>query len=114
MLFKIFSIIITVLFAWVIFPYKWIRNYKFKIRKKDAIRQCEEKAIINGCRCFVVQNGKEFHVGTRAEFRRWNTKNNRKVKKMFDFDYRNSIIYHFDTNGKAKFYERIAPKKRMG
>ena len=53
-------------------------------------------------------------VGTRAEFRRWNSKKNRKVKKMFDFDYRNSVVYHFDANGKAKYYERVAPKKRMG
>lgn len=112
--FKILSIIVTILFAWIIFPYKWIRNYAFRLRKDNAISECIVKASENGCRYYVVQNGKKFHVGTRAEFRRWNTKNNRKVKKMFDFDYRNSIVYHFDANGKAKYYERVAPKKRMG
>ena len=114
MLFKIFSIIITILFAWVIFPYKWIRNYAFSLRKEDAIRECIVKAIENGCRYYVVQNGNNFHVGTRAELRMWNGKNKRKFMPVLNIDYRNAIIYHCDANGNGHYYERDIAKKQMG
>lgn len=110
MTFKIFSIIVTVLFFWVIYPYKWVRNYRFKKRKDNAITECIVKAQDNGCRYFVVQNGREFYVGTRHDFRLWNTRNKKKMMPVMNFDYRNSIIYHCDSNGKCKQYERNAYK----
>lgn len=111
--FKILSIVFTVLFAWVFFPYKLIKIAIFKIRKKNAIRECEEKAISSGCRYYVVQNGEEFHVGKRAELRMWNSKNKRKFMPVLNIDYRNAIIYHCDANGIKHHYERNTVKKRV-
>lgn len=106
MLFKVFSIVVTALFCWIIYPYKWIRKWLFFRRKRKAVEECRKMALANGCRFYVVQNGLNFYVQNRYVLRKWNVKNRRKTHAAFDIDYRNAIVYHCDANGADKFYER--------
>lgn len=108
MAFKIFSIIFTVLFWWIIWPYKALRKLNFERDRDMAVVECKTLAIQNQKRHYVVQNGMHFHVQNRASFRRWNLKNKKKIQS---FDYRNALVYHCDANGKGFYYERNFVRK---
>lgn len=110
MWFKIFSIIITGLFFWIIYPYKLLRKLRFERNRDLAIVQCRVLAKQHQKRHYVVQNKNNFYVEKRDNLRQWNRKNKRNMMPVYDFDYRNAIVYHCDANGSEKYYERITKK----
>ena len=90
---KVLSYSIVILFCWIIFPYKWVMKFIFESNKAKAIRRCDDLSLKYNKQAYVVQNGREFYVGLRSEFRQTNSKVRRKLAKYLKFDYRNAIIY---------------------
>jgi hypothetical protein len=94
----ILSIILTILFCWIIYPFKWIKLLNFKLRKANAIRQAEQLTAETNKQVYVVQYRMRFKVGLRSEFRKHNSQIRRdldkEMKGFLDYDYRNGIIYH--------------------
>jgi hypothetical protein len=88
-------LIYAVSFIWI---FKKITRSVFNRRKKNAIKEANERNKAEKRKIFVMQIEKKFIVGTRAELRRYN-KTGRKVVKnlsgthLLDFDYRNAVIY---------------------
>lgn len=87
----------TILFCWVIYPYKWMKLLFLKIRiyqaKCEADFQCRQlnKAV------YVLQDNDEIIVSTRDKVRPIHTSMNKKLakqgKSFLDWDYRHAIIY---------------------
>lgn len=90
---KVLSVLIVVLFCWVIFPIKWVRSIVFKARKSAAIKEADELCRQTHKAAYVVQMGTRFAVGNRAEFRDWNKKAQRGRKRYLDIDYRHAVVY---------------------
>lgn len=90
---KALSYLFVIIFAPIIFPYKWIRQFQFAAEKAKAIKQCNELSLKWNKQAYVVQNGREFYVGLRSEFRQTNSKIRKQLAGYLDFDYRNAIIY---------------------
>jgi len=88
------SLICLILFFWIIYPYKWIKQAVFNLRKEKAIQQAKELSFEKGHKFFVVQNGIKFIVGDKKYFRTMNTKYKKSVKgTSIFFDYREAIIF---------------------
>lgn len=87
------SLIAVVLFCWVIYPYKWIRKALFRVRKRNAVREADQLCRETGKAAYVVQAGTQFYVGSRAQFREWNTKARKGKRRFLDIDYRHALIY---------------------
>lgn len=100
--FHFISIILTILFAPIIYPYKWIKLFSFNIRKANAIRQAEQLTADTNKQAYVVQYRMSFKVGLRSEFRQSNSRIRRdldkEMKGFLDYDYRNGIIYRTKVN----------------
>lgn len=87
----------------LIFPFTWlyhqVQKVNFLYQKRQAINKALSLHARNGKRYYVVQFNKNFLVGTREYFRRYNRKGKRIVRKntvarQVDFDYRRAIIFH--------------------
>ncbi len=88
------SFILLVLFCWIIYPYKWIKQAVFNHRKEKAIQKAKELNILWGRTFYVVQNGMSFFVGDRAYFRRKKIKWNKRLRNLgVETDYRKAIIF---------------------
>lgn len=98
----IVSIILLVLFFWIIYPYKWIKKLSFEVRKANTIRQAEQLSVNENKQVYVVQYRMRFKVGLRSDFRKANSKVRRELEKemkgFLDYDYRNGIIYRTKGN----------------
>jgi len=88
------SMICLILFFWIIYPYKWIKQAIFNHRKEKAIQEAKDLSFEKGHKFFVVQNGMKFLVGDKKYFRKMNTKYKKRIKgtQLF-FDYREAIIF---------------------
>lgn len=94
------SIILTVLFAWVIYPYKWIVRASFNRKKRKAVRKACKMSKDTGAIIYVVQWNDTFFVGKRGELRRIiNQYYGKRVHKrtavssrLLDVDFRNAIV----------------------
>lgn len=95
--FHILSILLLVLFFWVIYPVKWIKRLIFEVRKSNAIREAEDLSLKHNKQAYVVQYKMKFAVGLRSQFRQQNSKVRRKLADemngYLDYDYRNAIVY---------------------
>lgn len=87
------SWLLTVLFCWIIFPYKWTKKALFEAKKANAIREAEMISIERNKQVYVVQYRTDFIVGLRDEFRRKDSKIRRKIDGFLNWDYRNSIVH---------------------
>lgn len=87
----------VVLFCWVVFPTKWAKKIVFKVKYRRAIKKAAERRKTTKKRVFVVQNEREFYVGTREELRAMDKRIKRRLqrqgKSWLRWDYRNAIIY---------------------
>ena len=88
-------LIYAVSFLWV---YKKVTMSVFNSRKKNAIKQANERNAIEKRKIFVMQIEKKFIVGTREELRRYNKVGRKVVKRLsgthlLDFKYKNAIVY---------------------
>lgn len=92
------SIILTVLFAWLIFPIKWFRILRFKVRRCNAHRRAKRQSLKTNESVYVSQWGSTFFVGTRKYLRYNVDKVGKKAVKrytkshVFDVDFRKSLI----------------------
>jgi hypothetical protein len=82
----------------LIAPAVLIRHKILTIRKNRAVKRAEMRSGQCHRDVHVFQIGRRFEIGTREELRRMNRvggKHLRRVTKsrLFDFDYRNSIVY---------------------
>jgi len=97
MITKILTITITILFCWVIFPYKWITKAVFIHRMSKAKKQANKRAQQTNETVYVIQLGRKFYVGIRSELKKLDRyaakylKLTKKESKLWD--YRNCIIY---------------------
>lgn len=95
------SVILTVLFAWVIFPIKWIRRLKFNIRKRIAFRNAQRASRLTKTSVYVCQWGNRFFVGTRKELRLKVDKIGNKVVRRYtkshayDVDFRKTLVAQY-------------------
>jgi hypothetical protein len=85
-------------FILLIAPLILVRHRILTIRKYRAVQRAEKRSRQYGRDVHVVQIGRRFTIGTREELRRMNRtgrKNLRRLylSRLFDFDYRNSIVY---------------------
>lgn len=88
--------LLTFPFTWL---YRQVQKVNFLYQKRQAINKAMSLHARNGKRYYVVQFNKNFLVGTREYFRRYNRKGKRIVRKntvahQVDFDYRRAIIFH--------------------
>jgi len=88
--------LLTFPFTWL---YRQVQKVNFLYQKRQAINKALSLHARNGKRYYVVQFNKNFLVGTREYFRRYNRKGKRIVRKntvahQVDFDYRRAIIFH--------------------
>lgn len=90
---RLLSWIVTILFCWVIFPYKWIKRALFEAKKANAIREADLLSIETNKQAYVVQYKTDFIVGLRDDFRRKDSKIRRKIDGFLNWDYRNAIIH---------------------
>lgn len=90
---KIIAYIVTILFFWVIYPYRFIVKMIFEIKKANAIKQADELCKQTNKQVYVVQYNKDFVVGLKREFRHKDLKIRKKIDGFLDWDYRNAIIY---------------------
>lgn len=95
--FQALSIVLLVLFCWIIYPVKWTKKIMFELRKTNAIRKANHLCAETNKQVYVVQNGMKFEVGFRHEFRK---KTNsiqselvRNKKGYLRYSYKNAIIY---------------------
>jgi hypothetical protein len=95
------SIILTVLFAWLIFPIKWWRKLRFRIRKHFAFRDAQRASKQTNANVYVCQWGNQFFVGRREVLRQKVDKIGNKVVRMhtkshvYDVDFRKSLVAKF-------------------
>lgn len=91
------SCILTALFCWVVFPYKWIKKAAQKAKLLQIRKQADERAATENRHIYVVQWNDTYKVGTRQEIRAWSNRIRadlaRQYKAFYDFDYRHAIIY---------------------
>lgn len=87
------SWITTVLFAWIIFPYKWIKRMIFRLKKEHAIMDADRLCKDLNKAVYVVQDGETFYVGTRSQLRGTNKRAKRCLPDYLRYDYRNAIVY---------------------
>lgn len=91
------SIILTVLFAWVIYPYKWIRLSLFKHKKSRTIAKAKRQSRGSDAIIYVVQWHDTFFIGKRNELRQIiNQYYAKRIHKQYshklDVDFRNAVI----------------------
>ena len=109
------SIILTVLFACVIFPYKWITRAAFRRKKAKAMRKACKMSKQTGAVIYVVQWNDTFFIGKRAELRQiinqhYGKRVHQRTKvssKMLDVNFRNAVVASYQNgerndNGGAK------------
>lgn len=99
------SIALTVLFAWVIFPYKWIVRAAFNRKKAKAFKKARRMSKDTGAMIYVVQWSDTFFVGKRNELRqiinqyyakRVRQRLNKKMDtRKLNINFRNAIIARF-------------------
>jgi hypothetical protein len=88
------SLVLLVLFCWIVYPYKWIKKSVFNHRKGKAIRKAKYLNMRWGRTFYVVQNGMNFFVGDRTYFRRKKIKWNKRLRNLgVETDYRKAIIF---------------------
>lgn len=93
-LLKTCTIIMLVLFCWIIYPVKWIKKMKFVYDRKNAIGRANVLHQYTGKKYHVMQNGRSFYVGSRIMLRSINIEGKKALKYTgCKFDYRNAIIY---------------------
>lgn len=85
--------ITTVLFAWIIYPYKWIKRMIFRAKKEHAIMDADRLCKDLNKAVYVVQDSETFYVGTRAQLRGTNKRAKRCLPEYLRYDYRNAIVY---------------------
>jgi hypothetical protein len=90
----------------LLLPFFLIRNLVFDWRKSSAVRKAERLSVRLGKNVYVFQTGRRFTVGTREELRRINRAGRKNLKRatgsrLFDFDYRNSLVYTASHETKA-------------
>ena len=94
---KLLSTIIVILFAWIIFPYKWIKHAIFVNRKSKAIKQADKRQKETNKKVMVCQLGTTFIVGVNDELKRIDKKAFKILKlnrdEQFIWNYKNSVIY---------------------
>lgn len=91
------SVILTCLFAWVIFPYKWIRLALFRRKKNKAIKQARKQSKSTNAIVYVVQWHDYFFVGKRNELRQiinqhYAKRVHQRVSRNLDVDFRNAVV----------------------
>lgn len=101
------SIILTVLFAWLIFPYKWVSRAVFRHRRSAAMRRARRMSETTGKVIYVVQWHDTFFVGRRDEMRQLiNQHYGRRVRRRYSHqltvDYRNAVIASFQNGVKME------------
>lgn len=88
------SIVLLILFCWIVYPYKWIKRSVFDHRKEKAIRKAKDLNKYWDRTFYVVQNGMNFFVGDRAYFRQKKIKWNKRLRRLgVETDYRKAIIF---------------------
>lgn len=88
------SLIFLILFFWIIYPYKWIKQYVFKHKKEKAIQKAKDLNAHWNRTFYVVQNGMDFFVGDRSHFRQKKIKWNKRLRKLrVETDYKKAIVY---------------------
>lgn len=87
----------TILFCWVIYPYKWLKRLILKIRIYQAKREADYQCAQTNKAVYVIQDGMKVSVSNRKTARAINTSVNKKLAKKkaayLDWDYRYGIIY---------------------
>ena len=92
------SVVLNVLFAWLIFPIKWIRRWRFNMRKHFARKRAMRQSLKTKESVYVSQWGEHFFVGTRRYLRNNVDKIGQKVVKrytnshVYDVDFRKSLV----------------------
>lgn len=92
------SVILTLLFAWIVFPIKWCKIWRHNAKKRRAMRKARRKSKKVAGTIYVVQWGNTFFYGSRAELRLIVDKRGRKAVKsytghhVFDVDFRNAVV----------------------
>ena len=107
------SIILTVLFAWLIFPYKWITRALFNRKKAKAMRKARKMSEQTGATIYVVQWHDTFFIGKRNELRQiinqyYAKRIHKRYSHKLDVDFRNAVVASYkhgercwnDMNGK--------------
>lgn len=91
------SVILTILFAWVVFPIKWIKKARHAARKRHAFAKAKKQSRRTLASVFVCQWDDMYFVGTRTELKREidrkykNIVSNR-ISHYLDVDFRNAVI----------------------
>ena len=83
----------VILFAWIIYPYKWIKKLIFRIKKENAIKEADALSKELNKAVYVVQDHEKFYVGTRTQFREGNKDAKRCLPDWLRYDYRHAVIY---------------------
>jgi hypothetical protein len=113
------SVVLTVLFAWVIFPIKWLRQLRFNIRKRSALHKAQRQSKHTRLSIYVCQWGDNFFVGTRKQLRLFVDKiGNKAVRRytnshMYDVDFRKSVIAKFQWGEQKEMSDDSGTEKRI-
>ena len=92
-----FSVVLTILFAWIVFPYKYAKKWRHASRKRRAIAKARRMSRKTNDTIYVCQWENEFFVGDKPALKRdidrkyKNIVSNR-ISHYLDVDFRNAVI----------------------
>lgn len=91
------SLVLTILFAWIVFPIKWTKRAKYLWRKRVAFAKARKQSKKSNATIYVCQWDDFFFVGTRTELkriidRRFKNYVSNHVSHYLDVDFRKAVI----------------------
>lgn len=90
------ALIIAIIFAPIVFPYKWVRNAIIKTRRRHEMALAKERSKHTDARIYVVQWGSDYYHGTKTELRRTDKRMSRyisrHVSRALQSDFRNAVV----------------------
>lgn len=91
------SVVLTILFAWIIFPYKWSKMWRLASRKRRAMAKAKRMSKKTDKVVYVCQWDDVFFTGTREEMKReidrkYKNYVSNRVSHYLDVDFRKAII----------------------
>lgn len=113
-----FQIILGLIIFWIATPIRLVKKAIYEYRFFKKVDEANDIFQKSGVKCFVVQYGMRFFVGTREQLRRNNMKMTDLVKKedsRCNWNYRNAIVYTVEYGKKTDYIHQNdskSPKKQ--